>query len=88
MGCVTSEGTNDKPKRSTKDLALARDSMGNHLDDVGIARRKDQKEIDNSLTKQIEDVSKKNRELNRDVEKLKKENEMKKKESEVSSQDK
>ena len=55
--------------------------MGNALDDVEAARRRDQKESDNKSSKEAEEVSKQNKELNKQIQKLKKENDIKKKQS-------
>ena len=44
MGCVTSEADNKSGKRrTTQDLSNIRDSLGNPLDDVEAAKRKDKK---------------------------------------------
>ena len=53
--------------------------MGNPLNDIDAAKRKDIKE--SSANKEAEDVHRKNQELNKEIEKLKKEHELKKKES-------
>ena len=85
MGCVGSESTKDR-KRTTKEFS--RDSYGNPLNDVDAAKRKDEKESQMRTEKQVEEVSKKNKELNKEIEKLRKENEVKKKQSKQSIEEK
>ena len=44
---------------------LNRDSFGNPLDDIEAAKRRDQKAEDGKTSKKVEEVSKKNQELNK-----------------------
>lgn len=63
MGCVSSESTKDRKKSSNKEFN--RDSVGNPLDDIEAAKRRDQKAEDGKTSKKVEEVSKKNQELNK-----------------------
>ena len=50
MGCANSDATNDN-RRNTSSLSALRDSKGNQLDDVEVAKRKDAKYIEKKLSK-------------------------------------